>query len=168
MDTAATADLLHVEDLPTPLVIEEHPLQKAFIKPDKRPKSIVLTDVRPNTRDRLLVPPLETLTPKPTVNQPRLQPAPILRRATTLPSSEDPSQPQLDGTCEDPVSTRKLIPHRFGLGDLARPCDMFASRLQRAESSSSSDGDMEDTAGWWSQYDRLALKSPRACSIPIV
>lgn len=163
MDTVITADLLHVEDLPAPVVIEEHPLRKAFIKPSKRPKSIILTDVRPRTRDGLLVPPLQTDTPKSPVLQP-----PIKLTITSLSSSEDPSPPQLDGAFDSPISSHKPIQQRFGLEDLARPCELFTPRHQRAESSSSSDLEIEHAAGWWSQYDRLALKSPRACSIPIV
>jgi len=46
-ETVLRADLLHVQDLPAAVEVEQHPLQEAFIKPVKEPTKVIISDVRP-------------------------------------------------------------------------------------------------------------------------
>lgn len=177
------ADLLGVEDLAANADLSQHPLQRAFIKPGQDPKLITVTmsglvddegTSAPLNSNNL--PPLPAAEPT-AEKEAAIKEEEVLAKVARLREERIAAEQaalagaQFDGTTDErPPTARSKSdapspprPHRFGLGDLARPKSMFEPTHRRSASSSSSNSDTGD-AGWWSQYDRMVLKR----DVPVV
>jgi hypothetical protein len=189
-ETTITADLVHVEHLPEKVDIDQHPLQKAFIKPMKTPTTILVSSSETVVDDveEVFVPALNSVEhskqgfavyPSSSTPSPQPEDASLPHVPTSQPTPKRPphlittapTPPQLDGPSEHPPTTPSpLRSHRFGLGDLARPTLVFTPQHRRTESSSSSELEAEDShgigRGWWHQYDRMVLKREGSGVVP--
>ncbi len=136
--TIITADMIHVETLESPVDLERHPLQKAFVSTAKVIAQSTTSAIPDDIHD------------------PSPQQAPAARlRKVLIERTNSPID--MDGSPD--LETIAQLPTPAWTPDMRTP-------EQKTSSPVSSDGDLDETT-WWQQYDHFVLRhQPAPIVIP--